>query len=130
MCSNLFVILFLVTPCVVEAGQPCIVWIPIKKNTTLGSTKSKIAVVKSKCWWFKFVYLMNVIACTCASTHVTGLICVNNSMYHFCSGHSFVIVIDVISNTYSQLKINRYFRTFKIPYWELSIDIKIRTSLT
>ena len=32
MCSNLFVLLFLVTPCIVVAVQSCMEWIPIKKN--------------------------------------------------------------------------------------------------
>ena len=32
VCFNLFVLLFLVSPCLVVAVQPCIVWIPIKKK--------------------------------------------------------------------------------------------------
>ena len=31
MCSNLFVLLFLVTSCLIVAVQPCMEWIPIKK---------------------------------------------------------------------------------------------------
>ena len=33
VCLNIFVFLFLVTPCLVVAVQPCIEWIPIKKNS-------------------------------------------------------------------------------------------------
>ena len=32
LCFNLFVLLFLVTPCLVVAVQPCMEWIPIKKK--------------------------------------------------------------------------------------------------
>ena len=32
VCFNLFVLLFLVTPCLIVTFQPCMEWIPIKKN--------------------------------------------------------------------------------------------------
>ena len=33
VCFNLFVLLFLVIPCLAVAAQPCMKWIPIKKNS-------------------------------------------------------------------------------------------------
>ena len=33
VCSNLFVLLFLLTPCLIVALQPCMEWIPIKKKS-------------------------------------------------------------------------------------------------
>ena len=35
VCFNLFVLLFLVIPCLVRAVQPCMEWSPIKKNIPL-----------------------------------------------------------------------------------------------
>ena len=53
VCFNLFVLLFLVTPCLVVAVQPCMEWIPfkIKKITGLPpncqTSEIAIAILKS-----------------------------------------------------------------------------------
>ena len=38
VCFNLFVLLFLVTPCLVVDAEPCMEWIPIKKKLPIDNT--------------------------------------------------------------------------------------------
>ena len=44
VCSNLFVLLFLVTPCPVVAVQPCMEWIPMKKKSTVLSQQLNVKI--------------------------------------------------------------------------------------
>ena len=41
VCFNLFVLLFLITPCFAVAAQPCMGWIPAKKCVSLGQLAGK-----------------------------------------------------------------------------------------
>ena len=52
MCLNLFVFLFLVTPCVVVAVQPCMEWIPIEKEKKKKKTSETYVVTKK----MNFIY--------------------------------------------------------------------------
>ena len=45
VCLNLFLFLFLVTPCLVVAVQPCMEWIPIKKKKTTVKLNSLLKII-------------------------------------------------------------------------------------
>ena len=56
VCCNLFVLVFLLTPCLVVTVQPCMEWVPIKKNCLILRLYLKVCMTpwcfKSKNWWF------------------------------------------------------------------------------
>ena len=63
VCFNLFVLLFLVTPCLIVAVQPCMEKIPIKKNWFLNFFPPFFL--------FSFIFLLNI--CT-SSSHSSSVL--------------------------------------------------------
>ena len=55
LCFNIFVLLFLVTPCLIVAVQPCMEWIPIKRKKKEKTNKQcfKASLRKKICFFQK-----------------------------------------------------------------------------
>ena len=55
LCFNIFVLLFLVTPCLIVAVQPCMEWIPIKRKKKKKTNKQcfKASLRKKICFFQK-----------------------------------------------------------------------------
>ena len=78
MCCNLYVLLFLLTPCLVVVVQPYMEWIPIKKkiscsNISISISENfirKIYIIKLSCSSISvFVYIRKL---SCSSIHGHG----------------------------------------------------------
>ena len=72
VCFNLFVLLFLVTPCLIVAVQPCMERIPIKKNWFLNFFPPFFL--------FSFIFLLNI--CTSSSHSSSVLFLMFLSVHH------------------------------------------------
>ena len=72
VCFNLFVLLFLVTPCLIVAVQPCMEKIPIKKNWFLNFFPPFFL--------FSFIFLLNI--CTSSSHSSSVLFLMFLSVHH------------------------------------------------